>query len=99
MSAEILERNFTGLIEICEKHGLSLFAEGFVFDDGVELVVDRHAEWVEVSRSDAHPAAVDDARFRVHHLALPFPDANAVREQSPIISTRDQRHPRMIVAA
>ena len=74
-------------------------AERRVFDDGVELVVDRDAERVEVGRADAHPPPVDDARLGVHHLALPLPDAHAVREQTAIVASRQQRYPRMVVAA
>src|SRR5690348_14398541 len=53
-----LEFDLTRTLEIGEKHRLGLHAERGVFDDGVELVVDRDAERIEVGRSDADPAAV-----------------------------------------
>src|SRR6185312_14947931 len=98
-SASLLESDFTRPVQIGEKHPLGLLAEAGVLDHGVELVVDRDAERIEIGRADAHPAPVDDARLGVHHLAAPLPDAHAVGKQPAVVAAREQRHPRVIVAA
>ena len=72
---------------------------GGILDERVEFVVDGDAEHVEVGRSHPHPAPVHDARLGVHHLALPFPDSDAVGEQPAIIAPREQGDPGMVVAA
>src|SRR2546423_1129373 len=92
-------RDFVRVLEIREKALLSLAADLGVLDQRVELVVDRHAQHVEVRRADAHPATVHDARLGVHHFALPLPHAHAVHQQSAVIAPRQQRDPRMVVAA
>src|ERR1041384_3278869 len=96
-SKSALQRDFTRPFQIRQKHFFGQPPERSVFDDRIELVVDRHAEWIEVRRSDADPASVDHTRLGVHHFALPFPDAHAVGEQAPVESPRHERHPRMIV--
>src|ERR1700750_1098094 len=68
-----LHLDFTGVFEVGKKHFLSRAAEGGIFDHRIELVVDRDAQGIEIGRAYTHPASVDDARLRVHHLTLPFP--------------------------
>src|SRR5438045_2255224 len=52
-----LESDFTGELQIGQKHFFGLAAERSVFDDRVELIIDRHAERIKVGRSNANPAA------------------------------------------
>src|SRR5689334_4154622 len=92
-ASTVLQSDFTRTFQIGEEHRFGFLAERRVFDHGVELEVDRDAERVEVGRADAHPAAVHHAGLGVHHLALPFPDANAVREQAAVVTAREERHP------
>ena len=50
--------------QILEEHGVGFRADARVVDQGVELEVDRDAEWVEVRGSDARVASVDHAGAR-----------------------------------
>src|SRR6478609_7090298 len=94
----VLHRNLPRSVEVLQEHRFRLRAQLRVLDDRIELEVDRHTEWIEISGADTNPSAIHHARLRVHHRALPFPDANPVGEQSAIVSAREHRHPRMVVA-
>src|SRR4051812_4622933 len=65
VSCGILDRlralDLSRCFEVRKKHLLGLAPDRRVFDDGVELVVDRDTEQVEIGRADAEPAAVHDA--------------------------------------
>src|SRR5690348_11239670 len=86
-------------LQILQKHLLRLQPQRAILDHGIELVVDRDAERVEVGGSDTHPVAVDDARLRVHHHTLPLPDPHAVLQQPPVHAAREPSHPGMVVLA
>src|SRR5512141_794991 len=55
------QRDLHRVLQIVQEHRLGLRAERVILDHGVELVVDRVAQWVEVGGAHAHPPAVHGA--------------------------------------
>ena len=70
--------DLAGILEVREESFGGFVTDGGILDQRVKLVVDGHAEHVEVRRAHAYPASVNDTRLGVHHLALPFPNPDAM---------------------